>query len=1093
MDVAAWLRDLGLESHIDAFAENGVDAKLLGELNNEDLKDIGIAKLADRKRLLKAIADLAPSSHPHDASPSQPGEHRQVTVLFADIAGFTKLTTEFGAENIHSLLNRFFETVDSIVADYGGTVDKHIGDNVMAVFGAPIAHDDDPLRAVRAAFEIHRQVGQLHDSRERKLEVHVGIASGQVVASGTGSDKHRQYTVTGDSVNLAARLQSRAEAGETLISNALFRAVAHEIDCESLGEVDVKGIEAPVAVWRVKSQRVTDGQATRISFVGREAELAQLAGIVETCLRSGRGRAVVIRGEAGIGKTRLVEEFTRIAAASGFKVHRGLVLDFGVGEGRDAIRAVVQSLLEIPSGSDAATRQAAANAAIGGGLLASERRIFLNDLLDLAQSQEERGIYDAMANATRNEGKRAVVADILRSLSAKQPVAVVIEDVHWAGPLILAYLARIAATLADCRGLLVMTSRVEGYPLSPAWRSSTGGCPFMTLDLAPLRREDSIKLAASFIDTVNQKALDCIQRAEGNPLFLEQLLRNVEEHDDGDIPASIQSLVLARIDRLPAADKQALQAASVLGQRFELEALRHLIASPDYDCQGLIERSLIRPEGDGYLFAHALVQEGVFASLLKHRRVELHQQAASFFAGRDPILRAEHLDRAGDVDAAAAYLEAATVQAAALHFDTALKLANRGLELVDDPATEYALACLRGDALRNTGATEQSISAFEAGVAVATGPQQRCIALIGIAEGLRVADRQQRTLEVLKDAEAAAIEAGLLLERARIHHLRGNTYFPLGRIDECREEHEKALRFARQVGSSEGEALALSGLGDAYYLGGQMRTAGEQFRACVKLCHEHALRRVEVANRHMIGWTRVHLLELREAEEDALASVQMATEVSHPRAQLLGLILAGYVSCEIAQAEKADHFLQQAVELAKSIHADNFLANTLQILAENSLAQGDKAKAQAYALQGVEIVRKVGMTFIGPALLAIKATLSEDEAAAQEALKEAEAILDSGCVSHNNFWFARFAIDRALRSHAWDEVDRYATRLESYTSKEPLPWSDFIIARGRVLAALGRGQRSDALSGELQRLQSIAVGCGLLLDAAALNKALASA
>ena len=122
-----------------------------------------------------------------------------------------------------------------------------------------------------------------------------------------------------------------------------------------------------------------------------------------------------------------------------------------------------------------------------------------------------------------------------------------------------------------------MTSRVEGYPLSQAWRSSTGGCPFMTLDLAPLRREDSIKLAGSFIDTVNQKALDCIQRAEGNPLFLEQLLRNVEEHGDGDIPASIQSLVLARIDRLPAADKQALQAASVLGQRFELEALRHLI------------------------------------------------------------------------------------------------------------------------------------------------------------------------------------------------------------------------------------------------------------------------------------------------------------------------------------------------------------------------------------------------------------------------------------------------------------------------------------------------------------------------------------
>ena len=149
--------------------------------------------------------------------------------------------------------------------------------------------------------------------------------------------------------------------------------------------------------------------------------------------------------------------------------------------------------------------------------------------------------------------------------------------------------------------------------------------------------------------------------------------------------------------------------------------------------------------------------------------------------------------------------------------------------------------------------------------------------------------------------------------------------------------------------SVEGEALALSGLGDAYYLRGQMRTAGEQFRACVKLCHEHALRRVEVANRHMIGWTRLHLMELLEAEKDALASVQMATEVSHPRAQLLGLMLAGSVNCEMGQLEKADHFLQQAVELAQSIHADNFLANSLQFLAENSLAQGDKAKAQAYA------------------------------------------------------------------------------------------------------------------------------------------------
>ena len=182
--------------------------------------------------------------------------------------------------------------------------------------------------------------------------------------------------------------------------------------------------------------------------------------------------------------------------------------------------------------------------------------------------------------------------------------------------------------------------------------------------------------------------------------------------------------------------------------------------------------------------------------------------------------------------------------------------------------------------------------------------------------------------------------------------------------------------------------------------------------------------------------------------------------------------------------------MQQALELAQSIHADNFLANGLHLLAENSFAQGDKVKAQIYASQGVEIVRKVGMTFVGPSVLASKAASADNEIEAQKARMEAEAILDAGCVSHNHFWFARITIGHALRTHAWDEVERCAMRLESYTSREPLPWSDFIIAYGRALAGWGRGQRTDALAQELQRLRSLAMERGMLLDAAMLERAL---
>ena len=243
MDVGAWLTGLGLAECVEAFAANGVNSAILHELTNEDLKDLGVSRLADRKRLLKAIGELT-TADSQDRLPSNSGapdgERRQVTVLFADLVGFTRLTSALGSEAIHALLNRYFEVVDTIIAAHGGTVDKHIGDNVMAVFGAPIAHDDDPLRAVRAALKIHDRLASIVADGGISLQAHIGIASGQVVASSTGSNAHREYTVTGNSVNLAARLQDKAQAGETLISDGLRRAVGDRVDCSLLGEVEVK-------------------------------------------------------------------------------------------------------------------------------------------------------------------------------------------------------------------------------------------------------------------------------------------------------------------------------------------------------------------------------------------------------------------------------------------------------------------------------------------------------------------------------------------------------------------------------------------------------------------------------------------------------------------------------------------------------------------------------------------------------------------------------------------------------------------------------------------------------------------------------------
>lgn len=1094
-NIAAWLEGRGLGHLSKSFAEAGIGLDVLPRLSEADLRELGL-NLGDRRRLQAAIEtvrewrgnDASGGPGTPDARPPPTAERRQVTVLFADLSSYTKLSTELDAEELHAVLSEFVDRADAIIRDHGGTVDKHVGDSVMAVFGAPVAHSDDSVRAVHAAEAIHKAMPEIRPKDGRMLSVHIGIASGRVVASGIGNDTH--YTVTGESVNLAFRLTDAARPGETLISEDVRNAVERVADCEHRGSLSVKGFGGPISTYLVRTLRRQKGFAAARPFIGRQEEVRQFVGALAACLEAGRGQSIHIRGEAGIGKTRLTEEFVRIALEQGFACHRTLVLDFGVGKGQGAIHSLVSSLLGIQPGSDEPARQRAAERVYAADLLDRDRAVYLNDLLDLSQPLEQRSLYDAMKNAARTEGKRETVAALVRSMSARHPLFLIFEDLHCAERAVVQQLAEIARAIANRPAILAMTSRIEGDPLDEAWRrSTTAATPLMTINLRPLRVDDALRVAAGFIDANSQVARNCVERAGGNPLFLEQLLSNAVEMGETGIPGSIQSVVQARLDRLEAVDRHALVAASVLGQRFSLAPLRRLIAVPHYDPEKLIAHSLLRPEGSDYLFSHALVQEGVYGSLLKPRRAALHRRAAHWYEDQDQLLCAQHLDRADDPAAPLAYRRAAASEVAALRFDSALALADRGINLATESKTRFELMCLRGEALRNIGATGESIAAFQAGLASAADDAERCRAWIGMAAGMRIVDHQGEALNILVKAEKAADELDLDAERAQIHNLRGNLYFPLGRIEECLAEHEKSLIFARKAGSAEGEALALGGLGDGYYLRGRMRSAGERFRGCVELCREHGYGRIEVANRHMIGWTRIYLMEFMQAIEDGLEAAAMAALVRDHRAQQLGYILASRIELELSRFAEANEHVGRALTIARRIGAGNFEAQALCVLGQLCAAQARTDEARHHVAGAMDVIRKVGMTFIGPSVLAVHSGLSADPAERKAELKEAEEILDSGCVAHNHFWFAQSAIDQSLAAGEWDEVDRYAGRLENYIRDEPLAWPTFIAARGHALASWGRGSREVTLFRDLERLRNTAMQAGLVQAAAALEKA----
>jgi class 3 adenylate cyclase/tetratricopeptide (TPR) repeat protein len=1016
------------------------------------------------------------------------GDRRQVAVLFADLCGFTRLSTELDAEDIHQLLGRFFETVDGVIEKSGGRIDKHIGDAVMAIFGAPVAHDNDVERALHAAVEIHRAIAQLGEIAGRQLEVHVGIASGEVVASGTGSSRHQEYTVTGEAVNLAARLNDLAKPGETLVSEAIHRALSGKIDSEPLGEMAIPGLSDPVSVWRILGYRVARRSLSPLA--GRRNELRQFAAALEICRDTRAGQTVYLRGEAGIGKTRLAEEFISLAEAVGFACHKALVLDFGVAEGEDAIRSLVRSLLAIAADADRAQRERAAESLIREGSFDQSAPVFLNDLLDLPQPTELRAIFDAMDTSTRNRERQALVARLVSTAALRRPLLLVVEDIHWAGALTLQYLAQISGSLTDCPAVLLLTSRIEGDPLDQSWRAMTNDGPLLTLDLAPLRREEAMALAAAFTDVVDQLAGQCIERAAGNPLFLEQLLRSAENYAAGAVPASIQSLVLARMDQLSPADRRALQVASIIGQRFSLDALRSILQEPKYELDGLLRAFLVRSTGTEYLFAHALIRDAVYGSLLKATRRELHDRAATWFTGRDPTLTAEHLDRAEDASAPAAYLAAAMAQAEAYRFERARELTQRGLELSHKPADAFALTLLKAELLLDMGAVADAGVAYRDAVERAPDDIALCRARLGLAAAMRVSDQHKSALTELDAAEPIANTQGLIRELSSIHHLRGNLYFPLGNIDGCLKEHERALDYARRAGWKEGEARALGGLGDGYYLRGRMATAHDHFAHCVTLCQANGFGRIEVANRHMIGWSGLYLGPLAGAELEGVTVIDMASRVSHHRAEMLGRFLVIFVRIETGKLTELRREIDLAHGLARRLGARNFEAQAFVHSARLLALESHRTEAMVEAKKALEVSRAAGIAFLGPFILGTIARLAEDPATYRDALAQAEALLAAGAVGHNYFWFYRDAIDVALAYEDWALAERCATALEAYTASEPIVWADLIIARGRALAAFGMGRSDTDLAVEIARLKGEASRLGWQQAIPALDRAI---
>lgn len=987
---------------------------------------------------------------------------RDATILVARLEGLLETEARLDPEEAHLLSNEFQRRVQSAAEEFGGLADRRVGSNVMAVFGIPHSYGNEAERAARAALMLRDMVTAKPWPAASTLALRIGIAQGQILC---GSEV---FPLSGRPTHEAHTLAAQAQDAEVLISEDIRQSLGERVSAQRVGAA-LQAHSEPVNAWSLNAIGVAGGTAAQ-PFVGRRPELAMILASLDRCMSSRHGRAIVVRGEAGIGKTRLVDAVRDAAIERGVGVHSAQIFDFGQSPGRRPITTLALSLLGIRPDAPAAERRSAVQrmAALRGGSI--DQIIFLSDLIDAPLDPELAALEKAMEVATRQRGRTLALAQIIEAGAQRSPQLLVVEDVHWADTDELARLGEIAAVVANCQILFIMTTRPEGDPISASWRARARGCPVTTVDLAPLAEDEAQELAAHYPELSSETIQECIVRAEGYPLFLDQLLRSASAGQH-TLPGSVRSLVLSRADSLSEQDHRALEAAAVLGQRTELATVRRMLEDESYEPEKLVATTLIRSDGVELEFAHALFRDAIYESTLKSHRRALHRVAADWYATRDLSLHAEHLAAADDDGAAEAYIKAAEAERTSLRYESALNLANKASVAAREPMMLHRTSVLLGELMLHLGRTHDALAAYREALDFAIDQTGHGAAWFGIASTLRVMDRHEEALDALERAQTLFAETADAQTRARMSTLHGNLCFPLGRFDDCLHAHQQAYQHAQQANSPPELARALGGLGDAYYQRGNLLTAREHFVQCVKEAREHGLITVLLANLPMVGITQVYCGEVAAGRVSLQECLEIARRVGDLRSELISVVCLTAGLMLQGKNEERSKLAKQALQLAKQLGARRFHAECLGILASCMTSPESRDDGLRLVEEGLQLSREMGMSYCGASLLGILARLTSDPAQRAAALAEGEALLASGCVSHSYFEFYHHAIEVSIEQSAWPAARRYANDLAAYTATEPLPPTSLQSARARLLADVGENIITPQTHSELQTLK----------------------
>ncbi len=902
-----------------------------------------------------------------------------VTVLFSDVSGFTALGERLDPESLQQLMSRWFDETRRIIKRHDGTVEKYMGDAVMAVFGVPVVHEDDAARAARAALEMRDTLTDLNDELARRwgvrLEIHTGLNTGEVVV---GSAPGGDLSTVGDVVNVAQRLEASAQPGDVLVGEETGRALSDIAELEPVDALTLKGKSLPVAASRLRSVRselAAGPSRAAPPFVGRERELTLLREAFDAVAAEREPRLVTLIGAAGIGKSRLVRALLGEVADEATTVV-GRCLPYGDGITYWPVAEIVRALAGAPS-------EAAVAALVDGDTPDAESELIAARVCRAA------GFVPGTVSV---EEAQWAFRKLMERVARDRPLVVAVEDIHWAEPSLLALLEHVATVAGGVPVLVVCVARPELSDAHPGWGEALGDRA-LTVPLEALSRAEANALFAGLPEgegLTGEDREELLAAAEGNPFFLQQMVAMRAEAGDEStgIPPTIQAVLTSRIDRLPDAERAVMEGAAIEGRTFHRAALADLVPHHHRDgldatLDRLVDRRLIRPgrsefaNETAYRFDHILIRDATYNVVPKRRRAELHERHAGWLEQRSDYELGEHEEVAGYHLEQAFHCHLALEPAAreryrqlaargadhlgsagrtALARDdmpAAIGLLERATELLpDDDPTQGLLMPELGSALTETGRLAEAESVLAAAVEAAArrsdalGEAHATVAQLSLRlqvdteEGTReVRDRFEPLLETLG-------RAGDDLGLGRLWRLRGLVHWIEARSASADGAWERAADHSRRAGDERGWSDALMWLASSALAGptpvpdaiarcesirARLR---DHSRAQAMMLHPlaglHAMRgEIDVARR-LIAESNATLADL---------GVTMHTAVSHHEA---------YVALVAGDAAGAEAILRAGYELLAGMGEKALLADTAAMLAQVLEEQGRADEAWAH-------------------------------------------------------------------------------------------------------------------------------------------------